>query len=724
MVDMMNIVQCWIERPARGLDRPFTYYYDGSISAGVRVTVGFGPQKLTGFVERAETVAETKEEAEERLGMKLRPVLSVLDSEPLITPELHELALYMRDTTLSPMISCLTAMLPAKLKPASKAGKAVTERWVSVADDGVKLTAKQEEAVETVRKAGSVRYSEMRKRYPSILPKLVEKGVLCVSEREREAVLKRGGSESKRSLTPLQKKAFDEITSSGDSVFLMRGVTGSGKTEVYFHLAEKALSEGKQVLILVPEISLTPQMIERVSRRFDSDLAIYHSGLNEQEKYEQYRLVYSGRARIVVGTRSAVFLPFQKLGLIVMDEEHDGSYKQENQPAYHCRDIALFRGKYHGCKVILGSATPALESYARAVKNVYHLITLPERVNGTPPRITVADMKESMRRGGSAIISDVLEEKISERLAAHEQVILLLNRRGYHALIRCRSCETVYRCPHCDISMSWHRDENMMKCHTCGTVLPVPAVCPECGSAKGFSAYGYGTQRLETELNRLFPEAKLLRMDADTTTRKDSHRTILEAFGRREADILVGTQMIAKGLDYPNVSLVGILNADEGVDRTDFRSCETAFDLLMQASGRSGRADIPGDVVIQAFEPDHYAVACAAAQDYDGFFVREMSFRHDGMYPPYTYLIALTVSSLKQEEAERGALSIKNGVNGNYRTIGVLPLLKINDRYRCRILLKGKDPDEMRRDIRRFLETEEGKRIRDLRIDVNPQVLD
>ena len=724
MKSMMKIVKCWIEHPARDLDRLFTYLYEGDIEPGVRVSVVFGKQKLVGFVESVEETDKTREELEKEMNMPLKMVLSVLDEQPLITPELHDLAMYMRDITLSTTISCFQAMLPAKLKPASTAKKAVSERWVCVTEKETVLTVKQLAAYQDIRDKGEMKYSEARQKYASVLARLIEKEAVRVFEKEKEAEAQAPvNTENKKKLNELQQRAFDEITQSDDTVFLMRGVTGSGKTEVYFHLAEAALNKGKQVLILVPEISLTPQMIERVSRRFDSSLAIYHSGLSEQEKYEQYRIVCSGKARIVVGTRSSVFLPFMNLGLIVMDEEHDSSYKQDNQPAYHCRDIALFRGRFHHCKVILGSATPSLESYARAIRKVYHLVTLPERINGTPPLITVTDMKAEIRGKGSYILSSVLKEKIAVSLEKKQQAILLLNRRGYHAMIRCRSCQETLKCPHCDISMSWHRDENRMKCHTCGTILPVPMMCPSCGSTAGFAAYGYGTQRLESELHAVFPEARLLRMDADTTTGKNAHRKILEAFGRQEADILVGTQMIAKGLDYPNVSLVGILNADEGVARTDFRSCETAFDLLMQASGRSGRADIPGEVVIQAFDPQHYAVACAASQDYEQFFVKEMAFRHAGMYPPYTYLITLTVSASKQEEADISAMRIKNALHGNYRTIGILPLLKINDRCRSRVMLQGKDLDEMRRDVRTFLDGE-GRKIRDLRVDVNPLVLE
>ena len=720
----MEIITCWIEHPVRSLDRTFTYLSQQPVAPGCRIRVPFGRREVIGFTESCKHTAETEEQIEKRLGMKLKYITGVIDREPLITEELHDLALWMRDQTLSTTISCFQAMLPGKVKPSGTSSKAVVEKWVKLSDNTVNLTPKQLEAYLLVQKMGEMKYSELRKNYPNQAHALIEKKALCVFEKEKTAEQKTVVKHSSPlPLTPLQKKAFDEIQHTDDPVYLIRGVTGSGKTEIYLQLAAEALKKGKQVLILVPEISLTPQMIERVSSRFGADLAIYHSGLNSQEKYEQYRLVKTGKARVVVGTRSAVFLPFQNLGLIVMDEEHDSSYKQENQPGYHARDVAIWRGKYHACKVVLGSATPSLESYARAIKNVYHLIVLNQRINGTRPKVTVVSMKDNLKKGGSFILSEELKQKISERLRQQKQVILLLNRRGYNTQLRCKSCNEVIRCPHCDIAMSWHRDVRMLKCHTCGTEMRLPHRCPKCGSTAGFAAFGYGTQKLEDEVRKAFPTARILRMDADTTSRKDSHEKILSAFGRHEADILLGTQMIAKGLDYPDVTLVGVVNGDEGLNRTDFRSTETTFDLLMQAGGRSGRGDDAGEVVYQVFDPDHYAVQCAVRNDYETFFRYEMRFRHAGQYPPYTYLISLTVAGRDQRQIDRVALALKNEITGNFKTIGVISLLKIQDQVRDRVLLKGKDPDEMREAVRVFLKNTKLD-VKGLRIDVNPMVLD
>lgn len=720
----MYILACWIEHPVRSLDRTFTYLSQTEVKRGCRVSVVFGAKTLIGFVDSCTYTSESAKQIEERMNMKLRMIEKAVDEAPLITDELYELAMHMRETTLSTAISCFAAMLPAKIKPKSGAKTIVKERWVKVSEEEASLTPKQLEAYLYVREKGSVPYSELRKLYPNQARSLLTLGALSEEEKEKTgSVVIERGSYHKPQLTELQQNVIHEITESDDTVYLLRGVTGSGKTEIYLRMAEKALDEGRQVLILVPEIALTPQMIERVSSRFGDALAIYHSGLSPQEKYEQYRMVLNNEAQVVVGTRSAVFLPFENLGLIVMDEEHDTSYKQDSQPCYHCRDAALFRAQYHHCKLILASATPTLESYARGLKNVYHMIVMNERINQSLPQVTLVPMRDSIRKGDSYIISAVLKEKIAERLEKKEQIILLLNRRGYHARLRCRSCGEAIRCPHCDLAMSWHREGAVLKCHTCGYETRLMKVCPSCGSTAGFTAYGFGTEKLEHELQTLFPSARILRMDADTTSRKNAHGKILKAFAGHQADILLGTQMIAKGLDYPDVTLVGIINGDDGLARTDFRSTETTFDLLMQACGRSGRGEKTGEVVVQVFDPDHYAVACAAAQDYDTFFANEMRFRHAGQYPPYTYMIAVTFSSLREQETLRRAKELMDSLQGSFKTIGVISLLKIHDLYRSRVILKGKNLDEMRAALKACMNSSD-LLSKGLRIDVNPMYLD
>lgn len=719
----MELIEVWIEHPVRSLDRTYTYWYDTPLPCGVRVEVSFNHRQLIGFVEEGCHTDQTLEEVEKEKGFELQKIGNVLDGEPLITPELHDLALWMRDETLSSAIACFQAMLPAKIKPAGNRAAVVSEKWVRITQNGAELTPKELLAYEAVANAKEMRYSDLRKEFPNQAHNLVTKGVVELFSRERQAAPSAGTASARPyPLTREQQEAVDAINHSDDEVYLIYGVTGSGKTEVYLELAQQALAEGKQVLFLVPEISLTPQMISRVHSRFGNDLAVYHSALNAQEKYEQYRKVMSGKASIVVGTRSAVFLPFTNLGLIVLDEEQDSSYKQENQPAYHCRDVALFRGRYNHCKVLLGSATPSLESFARARKGVYHLITLSQRVNQQMPAITVVPMKNALR-SRDFMISEVLKEKMKAALDQHKQVILLLNRRGYTSILRCRACGQAIICPHCDLAMSWHKSEGLLKCHSCGTVSRLPKVCPSCGASDGFSTFGYGTQRLEEEVQNMFPQARILRMDADTTAYKNSHEKILSSFGRHEADILLGTQMIAKGLDYPDVTLVGILNGDEGLSRSDYRSCEMTFDLLVQAAGRSGRSLDAGEVVYQVFDPDHYAVRAAVKQDYLMFFQSEMQFRHAGMYPPYTYLIALTITGRDAKAVHSASAQLKQHLSGSFKTIGVINLFKLQDLMRDRILLKGRDLDEMRSSVREALREKYPSSV-SIRVDVNPMALE
>ena len=720
----MFLISVWIEHPVRALDRTYTYWYEEELQQGVRVEIVFNGRRLIGFVESSVFYDGDASMASAEAGMAIRHIDGVLDASPLITPELHDLALYMHDATLSSTISCFQAMLPSRVKPSSHRGTVVMEKTVRLSDEEVRLTPKELEAWEYVRANGTVLYSDLRRQWPNQAHSLVVKGAVLVEEREREAAAhKLLLNQSPHTLNEEQQRAVQEIHAGKETVYLVHGVTGSGKTEVYLRLAEEVIRSGKQVLFLVPEIGLTPLMISRVTQRFGEDLAIYHSALNPQEKYEQYRKVMNGRTSIVVGTRSAAFLPFTDLGLIVMDEEHDASYKQDVQPAYHCRDIAVWRAQYHHCKVILGSATPSLESYARAYKGIYRLIVLHERINRTQPLMRTVNMRDEKQHKRSALLSDALIDGIQDRLDSNKQIIILLNRRGYHSVMKCRECGEALICPHCDVAMSYHRTENVMKCHTCGYTARVPRVCPHCGSTAGFTTYGFGTERLEQEINHFFPQARVLRMDADTTSAKNSHARILERFGRHDADILLGTQMIAKGLDYPDVTLVGVINADEGLMRTDYRSCEMTFDLLMQAGGRSGRAEDAGEVIYQVFAPDHYAVQCVLAQDYEKFFAYEMQFRHAGQYPPYTYFISLTISAKSEKETERSMDVLQKLLGEQLKTIGPLDLPKVQDRYRSRLLVKGKDLESMRSVLRSVLFSDECINM-NVRVNVEPLALE
>lgn len=695
----MLLVELWIEYAALSLNRTFTYAcFDETACRGKRAEVVFNGRKCVGFIEKVSKTELSLQEAEEKLGFKLGRVEQILDAYPLINEELFKMAEWLSYQTVSSRISCFQAMLPSKLKPVSTNHKIKTEKWVRIkqSNHDVELSIKQNEAFNHLLALKKMKLTEWRKQFKSVGKALEEKAL--VEQYDEEVLYQKKAIQPNASdltLTAVQKKAIDEINEAKTTAVLLHGVTGSGKTEVYLQMARSVLNQGKQVLILVPEIGLTPQMMRRVEARFGNNVAIYHSGLNNQEKYEQFIRVKNKEVDVVVGTRSAVFMPFENLGLIILDEEHDSSYKQDSTPQYHCRDAAIWRARYHNCKVILGSATPSLDSYARALKNVYTLVEMPVRVNEKMPNVMAVDIREAVRNKESYVLSDALKDKIKDRLAKKEQVMLMLNRRGYSPTVRCNDCTETIRCPHCDLALAWHRSENMLKCHCCGYVQPMVKECPNCHSAS-LSMLGIGTQRLQEEVQNAFPNAKVDRMDADTTSLKNAHQKILERLEKHETDILVGTQIIAKGIDFPDVTLVGIINGDAGLNRTDFSSVETTFQLIVQAAGRSGRAEKSGEVIIQAYQPNHYAIQYGIRQDYLGFFKREMNYRHLSGSPPYSYMISLVFSnkiqSVSVNEAHQAVLWLKEE---GLRVLGPSELFKLQDYYRTRILLKGKNKDEL-----------------------------
>lgn len=503
-----------------------------------------------------------------------------------------------------------------------------------------------------------------------------------------------------KKLTSEQAQVTEQVDSAIDhcqeTTFLLEGVTGSGKTEVYLQTIQHALDGGKTALMLVPEIALTPQIVRQFKARFGDRVALLHSALSDGERYDEWRRIRRGEAQVVVGARSAIFAPLNHLGIIIMDEEHETSYKQEDMPRYHARDVAQWRSHYHHCPVLLGSATPSLESRARAQKGVYQWLRLTQRVNGKAlPQVHLIDMRQAGRYAPAADISRELAENIQEKLALNEQVVLMLNRRGYSSFLMCRECGKVLKCPNCDISLTYHKDTNSLKCHYCGHEEAVPLKCPHCHS-KELRYFGTGTQRVEKELAELFPAARILRMDVDTTRRKGAHERILNRFGKQQADILLGTQMIAKGLDFPNVTLVGVLNADTSLGLPDFRASERTFQLLTQVSGRAGRAEKEGEVLIQTFNPDHYAIQDAKDQDYERFFVKEMQVRHQGGYPPYYYTIQITASDRVETVAAQKVFQIRKEIV-NYLSheaviLGPTPqsIARINNRYYYQLVIKYK----------------------------------
>ena len=535
-----------------------------------------------------------------------------------------------------------------------------------------------------------------------------EKGWLKIEEREvYRDPFKTVGSRASAplDLTPDQKKAVaaidNDILEEKNETFLLQGVTGSGKTEVYLQTIAQAINEGKTALMLVPEISLTPQMVSRVRSRFGEKVAVLHSGLSDGEKYDEWRRIKRQEAKVVVGVRSAVFAPLDNIGLIIMDEEHETSYKQEEMPRYSTRDVAIWRAKWHHCPVVLGSATPSLESRARAQKGVYRWLRLPKRINGKKlPAVQLIDMRQKYKEAPEPDFSLEMVEEIKKRIERQEQVVLMLNRRGFSSFVMCRECGYVLKCPNCDISLTLHMASHKMKCHYCGHEERIPYYCPNCGSKK-IRYYGTGTEKVQQELSRLLPDARVIRMDIDTTRRKGAHRRLLQRFGNHEADILLGTQMIAKGLDFPNVTLVGVLNADTSLSLPNYRSSERTFQLLTQVSGRAGRAEKPGEVLIQTFNPQHYAIQCASRQDYERFFAIEMNVRHQLNYPPYYFTIRITVSAKTEEAAAKEIYRINQELKGvlsdSARIVGPSPqaILKIKKRYYYQLVVKYKREEKL-----------------------------
>ncbi|HHX0195946.1 TPA: primosomal protein N' [Enterococcus faecalis] len=534
------------------------------------------------------------------------------------------------------------------------------------------------------------------------------------------------------SLNAEQQVAVETILQSvqeqQSQTYLLEGITGSGKTEVYLQVIAEVLNQGKTAIMLVPEISLTPQMVQRFKSRFGEHVAVMHSGLSQGEKYDEWRKIERGEAEVVVGARSAIFAPIENIGVIIIDEEHEASYKQEEPPRYHARDLAIWRSEYHHCPVVLGSATPSLESRARAQKNVYQRLRLTQRANqaATLPTIDVVDMRQEVENGNVSSFSMSLQEKLQERLEKNEQSVLLLNRRGYSSFVMCRDCGYVLPCPNCDISLTLHMDSKTMKCHYCGHEERIPYRCPNCGQDK-IRYYGTGTQKVEEELQTLLPDSRILRMDVDTTRRKGAHEKILRTFGEGQADILLGTQMIAKGLDFPNVTLVGVLNADTALNLPDFRSSERTFQLLTQVSGRAGRAEKPGEVIIQSFNPEHYAIQLAKAQDYEDFYTKEMYIRHRGDYPPYYFTVQITASHPEENEAAKQmfqiARKLKQGLSPQAILLGPTPnaIMRVNNRYFYQVIIKYKQEPMLQPLLKEILTDTQRATARGLKLSIDAE---
>ena len=712
------IVEVLVEIKAWKIDKTFSYHVPSAlekeIAIGKRVLVPFQKRELEGFIINIlnEVAYETKD------------IIKVIDENPVLNEELLELGKYISKKTLCNLISAYETMLPVALK--AKKGTTINKRYqtyLEVNSIDIKLTPKQLEIVELIKKHGRVLKSSIKS---SVVSTLIKKNVL---KEVYEEVYRLNNEEKvvdqKINLTSEQELVFNKIKDSVNQFqpFLLFGVTGSGKTLVYIKIIEYVLHFNKEVIVLVPEISLTPQIVSRFKKKFGNLIAILHSGLSAGEKYDEWRKIERGEVKIVIGARSAIFAPFKNLGLIVIDEEHSDSYKQENNPKYSTIDIALWRAKYHNCCVVLGSATPSIESYVRAKNNIYTLLEMKNRYNNNFPDIHLINMRDSIKNGYK-IISKELFDAINLRLERHEQTIILLNRRGYATNVTCHDCGYVVKCKYCDIPLTYHKSSNTLRCHYCGYALPLVKTCPVCKS-KNIDYFGLGTQRLEEELNHMF-KARIVRMDVDTTSKKGAHEKFIKDFLEQKYDILLGTQMIAKGLDFPNVTLVGVINGDATLNMPDFRSGERTFQLLNQIAGRSGRATKKGEVFIQAFNTDHYSIVLATKNDYETFAREELLIRKTLKYPPFYNLLIIKVLGKNEEnvisECNKCVAYLKNNIKESVYVLGPAPayIPKINNIYYYQITLKYKNTKDIINEMHYLNKIYSNNKLVKIEIDFNP----
>lgn len=728
----MKLLEILIEHASHSLDRPFSYAYNGKkkVGVGFRVLIKFNSKELVGYVIGVNEINKTLEEIEEELGFNISYIEDVLDEKPLLNEELFQLADKISQYYLAPKISVLQTMLPPSLnvrRGSLKAPKIAYDKYLKVIDENEDgLTGKQIEILRLIKDSKEVLKREIKS--PSIVEKLIQYGKIEVFEKEKRRLnIPKYEIEQPKTLSEDQNKVIEEFNNSSDLIYLLQGVTGSGKSEVYLKLSEQVLASGKSVIMLVPEISLTPMMTRYFLKRFKDNVAILHSELTPAEKYDEYRKIANGEARIVVGARSAIFAPIKNLGLIIMDEEHVESYKQDVVPFYHAREVAIFRSQLTGAKFLMGSATPSLESRARAQKGVYHLLRLDKRINNQPlPKTTIVNMLDyhNIDRN-SYIFSMKLRKSIEKVLENNEQAILLINRRGFSTHMSCRSCGHVFKCPTCGIALTYHKSEGLLKCHHCDYVEVMKENCPECGS-KYLMKTGFGTERIEDEVHRLFPQARTLRLDSDSARIRTKVSKIVTAFENKEADILIGTQMIAKGHDFSDVTLVGIVLADIGLNMPNYRSSERAFQLITQAVGRCGRQDKKGEAIIQTYAPDHYAITMAARQDYEVFYKKEMGMRKLQFYPPYSFLCSLTLSGKNEDKVIEAIYQVVSELSeelkDNAQVLGpITPYIAFEkDVHKRSILIKYRDEELIKNVIKKIIDKLKNKTIISITVNIDP----
>lgn len=692
------VAEVIVDIAASETDRIFDYLCDDDIVVGSRVLAPFGNKTLPGFVMRLKERSDLPKE-------RLKKVIPCPDELPAINAECLVLADKITARYRVPKALTLRLFLPSEMRTGKVRELMRNYATLQVPLSEMKLVKSAKNqigAAEYLAEHGKTDCAYLNSIFPGGVSALQKKGYVTIAKEQllRDPYTGVASEKVTRTLTDDQARAVHTIQTDGRTVQLLHGVTGSGKTEIYLTLIAKCLEEGKSSIFLVPEISLTPQMLAQLRARFGKNAAILHSGLSAGERFDEWWRLRTGEAKIAIGARSAVFAPLENLGVIIIDEEHDSSYSSDSAPRYNTFDVALLRAKYNGCKLVLGSATPSAETYKRAKEGEFSLIRLEKRINKRPlPEIIIADMRREVRRGNNSSFSGVLKEELEKCLAADKQAILFLNRRGYSQTVICKECGYVAKCEACDVSLTYHRDEKCLKCHFCGARYKMLTACPECGGIK-LSYAGTGTQRIAAELEKLYPSARILRMDNDTTSGKEGHYKILKAFAEKKADILVGTQMIAKGHDFPTVTLVGILDADMSLHFSDYRSGERTFQLITQVAGRSGRAEEQGKVVMQTFDPENEVLRFATSYDYEGFYQNEISLRAAMAFPPFSKIVRVLVTGEEDKKCIEALREVYVGLERLYTENPDkflffnkmrAPIKRIQNKYRYQVLMRISD---------------------------------
>ena len=702
--------QVIVDIASESVDRVFTYRVpEGmNIVRGMRVSVPFGPRSAEGYVLGLSDTAQLDES-------RIKAIRQPLEDYPALLPPLIDLAQEIARDTHCPLAEALRLMLPAQMRGGRVKIKTETAARLLIAGDdlqaaltGCKNARKRRLLLEMLSDGQPHAVAELKQLVKDArtgLNDLCQRGYAELIEHEilRSPYPDTLTPTPDPALTDEQQEVLSELLPAvdcGKGAFLLHGVTGSGKSEVFIRAVRRCLQRGRGAIVLVPEIVLTPQMVTWFRARFGDVAAVLHSRLSAGERFDEWRRIRLGRARVVIGARSAVFAPVERLGLIVVDEEHEQSYQSEHFPQYDAREIAISRCKREGAALVLASATPSILTFARMERGDYTLLEMPHRVHNRPlPEVTLADMRKELRLGNKGIFSQALMQRMDDCIRAGRQMMLFINRRGYAQFVNCRACGEAIRCSQCDVTMTYHETDHRLHCHWCGASIPMPDKCPSCGSLY-IRACGIGTQRVEMEVKKRYPSVGVIRMDVDTTATKDAHAQLLSRFRAREAQVLIGTQMIAKGLDFPRVTLVGVVAADMTLNLPDYRAPERTFQLITQVAGRAGRAGLPGEVIVQTYKPEDPCIQAAAAQDYRTFFEQEFSRRRAGLYPPFTLLARLLVESPDEEAAHQTAERLYDVVRTyllshpvqKKRTLMLradeAPVKRIRGQYRYHVLMK------------------------------------